>query len=491
MSVREKTVNGLIWSFIDNFSGQVITFVIGIILARLLKPSEFGLVGMVTIFIAVSETFISSGFGQALIRKKDCTEKDFSTVFFFNITAGFLFFLVLFFSAPLISSFFNEPKLFLIIRVMAMVLIIDSFTIVQRTTLTKRIDFKLQTRISIIANLSAGIASIILAFKGFGVWSLVYKTIIQRFITSLFLWLWNKWRPVMTFSKDSFRSLFSFGSKLLISGLIDTLYRNIYYFIIGKYFSADQLGYYTRADRFNALPSENLNAVVSKVSYPVLSEIKEDAIKLKSGYKRLISSTMLLSFVIMIGMASIADSMILALIGEKWERSIFYLRLLCFVGMLYPLHSLNLNMLLVKGRSDLGLRLEIIKKILAVPVIFIGIAWGIETMILGMIVNSLLAYYLNSYWSGRLIGYSIKEQVSDILPSFFISAFVWTLVFVLGLFLKTSPAFTLIIQVSIGFFLVILLCELFKLKEYFYIKSLVMGKYYKFRSRDAIKGVPY
>ena len=252
MSLKQKTVSGLLWSFVDTIAGQGITFIIGIILARILSPREFGLIGMITVFIAISESFINSGFSSALIRKKDCTNIDFSTVFYFNLAAGILFFLILFFTAPFIAAFFNEPQLTAIVQVLGIVLIIDSLTLIQRTILTKRIDFKLQARISVIASLGSGVIAIVMAYKGFGVWSLVAQRIAKQGLNSIFLWLWNRWKPLLVFSMQSFKELFGFGSKLLVSGLIDTLYRNIYYLIIGKFFSAQELGYYTRADEFNA-----------------------------------------------------------------------------------------------------------------------------------------------------------------------------------------------------------------------------------------------
>ncbi len=479
MSLKERTVKGIIWSFLDSFSSQIITFVVGIILARLLEPQVFGLVGMITIFIAVSETFIGSGFGSALIRKSDCSQTDYSTVFLFNLGTGIFFFFLLFILAQPISGFFNEAQLTSIIRVLSLVLIIDSLSIVQRTILTKNIDFRLQARISVISGLLAGAISILMAFKGWGVWSLVAKTLIQRTMTTMLLWFWNKWKPTIVFSTESFRQLFGFGSRLLASGLIDTLYRNIYYLIIGKFFSSVELGYFTRAERFKALPSETISNVVLKVSYPVLSNIGNDSVSLKAAYVRLIKSTMLITFILMIGLAAIARPMTIILIGEKWLPSVIYLQMLCFVGILYPLQSLNLNILLVHGRSDLGLRLEIIKKVFAIPVIVAGIIWGIKVMIAGMMVNSLIAYWLNSYWSGKLIAYPVKEQISDILPSFGVAAFTGLIVFLTGLLLSLSYLGEFTIQVLLGGITALLICELTRLEEYCYLKGIVKSAFKK------------
>ncbi|HOC37492.1 MAG TPA: MOP flippase family protein [Tenuifilaceae bacterium] len=475
-SLRQKTVSGLSWSFIDSISGQGIQFIVGIILARMLTPREFGLIGMITIFIAVSESFINSGFSSALIRKKECTQADYSTVFFYNLTAGAIFFTILLFSAPAISGFFKEPELKPIIQVLGAVLIIDSATIIQRTILTKQINFKLQTRISVIAALGSGAMAIGMAYSGFGVWSLVAQRLCKQAINSFLLWLWNKWKPIAVFSRQSFRELFGFGSKLLASGLIDTIYRNVYYLIIGKFFSAKELGYYTRADQFNALPSQSLTGVIGRVSYPILSSIQDDANRLKASYQQLIRSTMFITFILMVGMAAVAEPMVVGLIGEKWKPSIIYLQMLCFTGMLYPLHALNLNMLQVKGRSDLFLRLEVIKKILAVPVIVIGIFWGIRVMIAGMMLNSVIALYINSYWSGRMIGYPFRQQISDILPSFSLSLAMAISVYLLGLILTYAPILNLLIQVTAGAAFILVFSEMAKFKDYLFIKEIVMER---------------
>ena len=478
-SLKQKTISGLIWSFIDSIAGQGISFIVGIILARLLSPKEFGLIGMLTIFIAISQSFIDSGFRQALIRKQNCTQSDYSTVFYFNIAVGFAFYILLFAFANSISNFFHEPVLKELIKVLGLALIINSFTMIQSTLLTKRIDFKLQAKISIIASLISGIISIYMAYTGLGVWSLVALTLIKYATNSILLWYWNKWKPALLFSKKSFKELFSFGSNLLVSGLIDTIYRNIYYVIIGKYFTAVELGYYTRAEQFQSLPSANLQGIIGRVSYPVLSTLQHDLPKLKETYKKIIRSTMLVTFVLMLGMAATAKPMILTLIGAKWEPCIIYLQMLCFVAMLYPLHAINLNMLNVKGRSDLFLRLEIIKKALAVPVIIVAVFFGIKVMIGCMILLSLIAYYLNSYWSGRLINYSWFEQIKDILPSFLIAAAMSTIVFIEGIFFNLSPLPMLIMQVTTGAILTFIICELLRFKDYLYIKEIINDKFFR------------
>lgn len=483
MTLKQKTISGLIWSFIDSIAGQGITFIVGIILARLLSPKEFGLIGMLAVFIAISQSFIDSGFRQALIRKQDCTQEDYSTVFYFNIVVGIFLYILLFAGAKLIGNFYHEPILKDLIRVLGLSLIINSFTIIQSTLLTKRIDFKLQAKISVIASVISGVISIYLAYAGWGVWSLVALTLIKYTINTILLWLWNKWKPIWCFSKKSFTELFSFGSKLLVSGLIDTIYRNVYYLVIGKYFSAIELGYYTQADQFQALPSSNLLGIIGKVSYPVLSTLQNDKVQLKNTYKKIIRSTMLITFVLMLGMASVARPMILSLIGAKWEPGVIYLQLLCFVGMFYPLHAINLNMLQVLGRSDLFLKIEIIKKALAIPIIIVGVAWGIIAMLIGMIVLSFIAYYLNSYFSGKFIGYSFFDQIKDILPSFLLASTMSSVVFFEGLFVPFSPFPLLIIQLITGAMITFSLCEIFKFKDYLYIKDILKEKFLMQKSK--------
>jgi O-antigen/teichoic acid export membrane protein len=476
MTLKQITITGLLWSFIDSFASLGISFIVGIFLARILSPKEFGLIGMLAIFIAISQSFIDSGFSQALIRKQNCTQEDYSTVFYFNIVVGALFYVLLFLFSKSIGIFFHEPILKELLRVLGLGLIVNSFTIIQSALLSKRIDFKLQAKISVTSSVVSGIISIYMALTGWGVWSLVALTLVRNTINSFLLWFLSKWYPLWCFSLKSFKELFSFGSRLLLSGLLETLYKNVYYLVIGKYFTAAELGYYTRADQFQALPSVNLQRIIGRVSYPVLLTIQDDIPRLREAYKKIIRSTMFIAFVLMLGMAAIARPMILTLIGEKWEPSIIYLQMLCLIGMLYPLHALNLNMLNVQGRSDLFLRLEIIKKIIAIPTIVIGIFFGIKSMIMGIFVMSLFAYYLNSYYSGKLIGYPIIEQIKDILPSFIISFFMAAVVYSESLFLSISPLPLLLFQLMTGTLLIFGICEVLSFKDYMYIKKIVKEK---------------
>lgn len=476
MSLRQETVSGLIWSFIDSSAKLGITFVSEVILARLLSPREFGLVGMTTIFIAVSQSVIDSGFRQALIRKKECTQADFSTVFYFNLFIGVILYLVLYFSAGLIGEFFHEPQLRGIIQLIGLGLIINAFSLVQSTRLIKAINFRLQTKISIISSVIAGAIGIYMAFKGFGVWSLVASTLSGAMISLLLLWVLNDWRPSLLFSWGSFREMFAFGSKLLVSGLLNTLYTNIYNLIIGRYFSAAALGYYNRANDFSKLPSQYITGVIQRVSYPILAKLQDDTQRLKSAYQKLIKSTMLITFVLMLGLAATAEPVVITLVGEQWRPAISYLQLLCFVGMFYPLHAMNLNMLQVLGRSDLFLRLEVIKKVLSIPVIVIGVLLGIKALLIAMFFNTLVAYLLNSYWSGKFIGYSTRQQIRDLLPSFGLAAFTGVVVYLFGRVLDVPDALKLILQLILGATLSLGCAHVLQLDNYLYIKDIVVEK---------------
>lgn len=473
MSLRKKTVEGFTWSFIENLLVKGFQFIIGIILARILSPREFGLIGMATIFIAISQPFVDSGFSQALIRKNNCTQSDYSTIFYFNLAIGIVIYAAMFFCAGAISSFFKEPIVKPLVQVVGLSIVMASFGLIQTTIIIKEINFRLQARVSFFAYTLSGIIAIVMAYNGYGVWSLVALTLGRPALSSLFLWFENKWRPSWTFNSRSFKELFSFGGKLLASDLINIIFENIYYVVIGKYFRAAELGYYARADKFTQVPSQNITEIIQRVSFPILSGMQDDAARLKANYRQLIRSTMLITFVLMIGLAAVARPLVLTLIGERWLPSVIYLQMLCFVAMFYPLNALNLNILKVRGRSDLFLRLEIIKSILVIPIIIVGVVYGIKIMIIGMMVLTLIAYYLNSYWSGTLIGYSILAQVKDIFPSFVLALFAGIIVLITGHLMSAPPVLVLLLQCVIGALVVFFVVEGFKMQEYLYVKEII------------------
>lgn len=473
-SLRGKTVKGVGWSFIDSFAGQGITFLVGLVLARLLTPEEYGLIGIVTIFIAVFNSIVDSGFSNALIRKNDAKDIDYNTVFITNMVFSVVLFFALFFSAPFIADFFSRPQLSPLLKVMASIVIINAFAIIQRTLLVKRIDFKTQTKISLISSITSGVVGIGMAYCGYGVWSLAGQQISRQLLNTLFLWIFAKWYPKLQFSWSSFKELFGFGWKLLVSSLIDTVWKEIYQVVIGKCYSPATLGQYTRAHQFGSIFSSNLNSIIQRVSYPVLSAIQDDKERLKQAYRRVIKVTMLVTFTLMLGLAAISKPMIQVLIGDQWLMAANLLPIICLQMMLYPLHSLNLNMLQVQGRSDLFLRLEIIKKCVAVIPLLLGIFIGIYWMLWGSVCTGLFAYYLNSYYSGKFLKYSMLSQIKDIFPSFGVAVIMAIVTYAVSL-LPLSPFVLLTLQILVGAISAIVLCECLRLEEYKELKGMVLS----------------
>lgn len=462
------------WSFIDNMASSGIAFLVGLVLARLLTPAEYGIMAMIAIFIAVSNSIIDSGFSNALIRKVHINRVDYNTVFLFNLVIAVILYILLFFLSSSISAFFKEPILVEVIRVIGLVLIINALSIIPRTIYVKKMDFKVQTKVSLIASILSGIIGISMAFAGWGVWSLVGQQLSRQILNTFYLWYYCKWRPKWEFSVNSFKELFGFGSKLLLSGLIDTIYKNVYYIIIGRFYSSTQLGQYTRAEQFNSIFSSNLTSIVQRVSYPVLSSIQDEPERLREAYRKIIKSTMLITFACMLGLAAISKSLIIILIGDKWLPAVSFLQIVCFSGMLYPLHAINLNMLQVKGRSDLFLRLEIIKKTIAIAPIIVGVFWGIEYMLIGGVLTSIIAYLLNSYYSASLMQYPTIQQIKDILPLFSISFCVAVVMWSISL-LSLSDFIILPVQILSGLLMAFFIYERIKLPEYLELKQLIFS----------------
>lgn len=480
-NLRGKTLRGAGWSFVDNIANQGVSFFVGLVLARLLTPQEYGLIGIILLFIAVFNTIVDSGFTNALIRKKDVKDVDYNTVFIVNMVVSLLLFVICYFSAPYIASFFNEPQLTPLTRVMGIIVVINAFAIIQRTILTKKLDFKTQTKISFMSSVASGVIGIGMALAGMGVWSLVGQQISRQLLNSLLLWLWGSWRPRLQFSLDSFKEQFGFGSKLLISSLIDTVWREIYQVVIGKYYSAAALGQYTRAKQFGDIFSSNLTNVVQRVTYPVLSSVQDDNEKLKQGYRKIIKVTMFVAFVCMLMLAAISRPMIEVLIGCQWAEATKMLPILCFNMVLYPLHAINLNMLQVQGRSDLFLRLEIIKKCIAVIPLCLGIFVGIYWMLWGSVIGGIFAYFLNSYYSGKYLNYTSLMQLKDILPSFIVAAITSIIVYAVS-YMPLSSYIILPLQLAIGLLVLVVLNELFKIEEYKEIKKIVQSAITKVRN---------
>lgn len=428
-NLQQKTFSGITWTFLKLFSLEGFTFIQGIILARLLVPEDYGLIAMTQIFFAISACFIDSGFGTALIRKKNRTELDYSTVYVTNVCLTIFFALLLSLCAPWIADFYEEPILKEIVRANAILIVLNSFNAVQGTRMTINLQFKQKSIISVIVNITIGICTIIMAFMGYGVWALIYPNFLGPILYLILYHKYQHWFPKLQFSWKVWKEFFGFGSNLLLSSLLDTVFRNIYPIVIGKQFSATELGYFSKASGYAKLPATTFQGVMGQVTYPILCSIQENESRLRDAYRRLIRASAFIVFPMLMGLAALAKPFIIVLITEKWAPAIPYLQILCFAVMWYPVHVLNLNLLTVKGRSDLFLRLEIIKKVLAVCIIFISVPLGIIAMCFGEVVTSVLCLFINTYYTGKLIKVGFMKQMQDLTPTLLyalsMGALVW------------------------------------------------------------------
>ena len=416
-NLQQKTFSGMVWTFARQFSLQGFGFVQGIILARLLVPKDYGLIAMTQIFFTISACFIDSGFSTALMRKKERTALDYSTVYVTNVCLTFVFALILCLASPWIAAFYHEPILKDIVIANAILLVLNSFTAVQGTRLSINLQFKTASIISVVSTVIVGVTTIILAYMGFGVWSLVYPNFLQPFIKGIMYYHFQRWFPGIQFSWKTWREFFAFGSKLLASALLNTLYENITPLVIGKKYSASDLGFYSRARGYAMLPATTFQGMLSQVTFPVLCSIQDDDDRLRDAYRRLIRASAFVVFPMLVGLAALARPFITVLITDKWAESIPYLEIVCFSVMWYPVHVLNLNLLQVKGRSDLFLRLEIVKKITGLSILMITVPISIYAMCVGQIFSSIISLIINTYYTGKLIQVGFFKQMRDLLPT--------------------------------------------------------------------------
>lgn len=420
-NLKTKTIRGFKWSFFDNIGRNAGQFVIGIILTRLLNPGDFGLVGMLTIFIVIGQSLTNSGFGQALIQKKDANNIDFSTVFYFNILASILIYLLFVLAAPLIARFFNESQLVILTKVICLSFVFNAFGLIHIIYFEKNLEFKAPSLIGVLSVAISGGIGIVLALKGFGVWSLVIYTILRSFIATVLLWKISKWKPVLKFSTKSLQSLFGYGSKILVAGLVQSFFQNIYYLIIGRYFPTQSLGYFTRATQFKDTPLNMIKSSVQKVTFPVFSAIQKNDAKLIPGYIKVlrIVSACILPLMVLIIISS--EPLIKLVLGAKWLPVVPYLQLMCVYGWVYVLITLNNQLITIKGKSDYYLSIQIIDKVLIVLSILLTYKFGIMAMIYGHMAATILTYIVGCFFLKKVIDISILYQLKNVSP-FFLAA---------------------------------------------------------------------
>lgn len=480
-SLRNKTIKGTFWSAADAFLGQGITFVVGIVLARLLSPEEYGMIGICLIFTTILNGIVDSGFSNAIIRKKEATNDDYNTMFITNMVVSIVLYVLLYFSAPLISSFF-QMELTSIVRVIGLVLIINGLSLTQQTNLTKKIDFKTKTKASIVSAIISGIIGVGMAYAGFGVWALVAQLLSKQAVYTITLWILNRWVPNFYFSVESFKYMWGFGWKLLVSGLLDRLWAQMYQVVVGKFYNAATLGQYTRGREYANIFSANITSIVQRVTYPILAEVQDEKERMVSAYRKVIKVTMFVTCVCMISLGAVAEPLIYCLIGEKWHQAATFLPLICISMSLYPLHAINLNMLQVQGRSDIFLYLEIVKKIIAIGPLCIGIFFDIYWMLIGSIVTGLICFFLNTYYTGKKLGYNSWKQLKDIAPSYGVALVIALAVYFLK-YLPLSHWIVLPMQIAVGILVFFALCETIKLSEYIEIKNIALSVVNKIRRK--------
>lgn len=471
-SLRERTIRGISWSVVESSLVQGVRFLMGIVLARVLYPEQFGLIGMLSIFMGVAQAILDSGFGAALIQKQETKHTDYCTIFYFQNGIGFILYGCLFLSAPLIAFFYKQPSLTALTRVLSLCIVINSFGWIHSTILTKSINFKTQAIVNVSAGVFSGVCGITLAKLGFGVWSLVSWHVLNSLSRTVLYWIVCSWRPTLSFCRASLGSMFKFGSRIFLSGMLNQIYDNIYYLVIGKLFTVRDLGFFTRAKTIADLPSISISQMIGRVAFPAFSTIQDSQEKLKYALKKMLTTVALLSFPTMICMSVAARNLIYALMTEKWAASVTYFRLLLIAGILFPIHVVSMDAIRALGRSEIYLRIEIIKKVLVTINIAIGFIWGLSPMIFGMIVVSMIYYFLSSYQLKKLICYSMAEQSRDIFPYLVLSAIMAISVYAVDMVLIDNHWVKLLLQIMVGFLLWIALSLLFRLAAFQVVKEL-------------------
>ena len=474
-SLKDKTVKGTFWSAADAFLGHGVLLLVGIVLARLLSPEDYGLIGIVTIFTTLMYGIMDSGFSSALIRKQNITNEDYNTLFFFNLAVSMALYALLFVGAPWIAEFFERPLLLQLMRVMGLILILQSLCIVHETILKRSIDFKTRTKASFTSAIISGSIGIGMALAGFGVWSLAGQQISRQLVYSICLWIFNRWWPKMKVSMESLRYMWWFGWKLLASGLLNNLWAELKKVVVSKYYSPAMLGQYSKAGEFAKIFSANFTSIIQRVTYPVLAQVQGDKTRMTGAYRKVIKTTMFVSVVCMFFLGAVSEPLIYCLIGPKWHMAATFLPLICIYRSMYPLQAINLNMLQVQGRTDIFLYLEIVKKVILIGPLFVGAFVGIYWMLICSIFTSIITYFLNSYYSGKELGYTSWMQLKDVAPSYGIGLVIVLSVYFLK-YLPLSYWLILPMQIVIGIAVVLFLCEICGLSEYKEIKNIVVKK---------------
>ena len=471
---KNKVISSLIWKFLERGGVQGVQFVLSIILARLVTPEDYGVIALLLVFIQIATVFIQSGFNTSLIQKKESDDLDFSSIFYLSFfVAGVLYF-ILFFCAPLVAKFFKAEELTNLLRVISLTLFFGAVNSVQNAYVSKTMQFRRFFFSSMGAVIGSGIVGIVMAYKGFGVWALVFQQLIKDFLICVILWFTVKWRPKFMFSLQRVKILFSFGWKLLVSGLLDTVFRNIYNLIVGKIYDKEALGYFNRGHQFPQVIATNLDGSIQSVMLPTLSSHNDNVEEVKRITRRSISMSAFLLMPCMFGLAAVAEPLVKVLLTDKWLPCVPFLQLACISYAIYPIHTANLTGINALGRSDVFLKLEIIKKTITILNILITIPFGIYAMAIGQVISAFIASFINAFPNRKLMKYTYFEQWKDLMPSFLCSivmAFcVWGLHFI-----QIPSIVLLLLQIVTGILIYILLCRIFKIETFSYFINTIKG----------------
>lgn len=431
-SVRDATFNGAKWGMIEKISVQGVRFVLSIVMARLLAPSDYGAVSMILFFIVIGDILVDGGFNNALIRRKAQSQKDYSTVFYFNILVAVCCYVAIYFLAPLVAKFFHLELLKTLLRVQALALVLNSLFAVQMTRLTINLDFKAIAQCNFCASLLSGFFGVVLAYYGFGVWALVFQTLFASVVNIVYVTIKSRWLPSLTFSRQSFREMFGYGSKLLVANLINKIYQNLTAPIIGHFYSAGALGVYDRGTSLAAFPADNVNMVMQKVTFPVMAKLQDDEMRLLEVYKKYIKVLSLVIFFMCILLCAVAKPVILLLLTDKWAGAIIFLQIYVFSVMFNHIDGVNINLMYVKGRSDVVLRLEVVKKVISTAILFASIPFGVVAICVSKIIYTLVSVACDSYYTGKHYKYGLFAQVKDVWRYFAASLLACAPAFILA-----------------------------------------------------------
>lgn len=473
--VRRKVFSGFIWRFLERIGAQGVGFVVSLFLARLLTPEAYGQVALVTIFITILNTFALSGIGTSLIQKKNTDELDYSTVFWFNIVFSFLIYTILFFCAPLIGKFYNDPSLVLLVRVLGISIIISGVNNVQRSYVSKTMQFRRFFFSTIIGTIVSGIVGVVMAYKEMGTWAIVGQQLTNQIMDTLILWFTVGWRPKRVFSFTRLKTLYSFGWKLLVSSLLDTIYSNLYSLIIGKFYNAKTLGLYNKGRQFPSLIVSNINGPIQSVLLPAMSSEQDNKKRIKEMTRRSIVTSSFFIFPMMIGMAAIAKPMVILLLTEKWVACVPFVQISCISLALYPIHTANLQAINALGRSDIFLKLEIIKKIIGLILLVVAIPYGVYIMVWLEVLSGVIASFVNAYPNKKLLDYSYLEQIKDLIPSILDAMFMGGVVWGVGL-ININVIVLIILQIVIGACIYFGIAKIFKFECYEYVVGMFRRK---------------